>query len=289
MSLFASMATAGGVAREGSSRRHVLLVEVRRLTELEASLRALDASLVLVASTPGAQTSTTRAEQEEWMAFYDNAALALTQRGWWLCEHGATWRLRMPTNHDDEQRDASYVEYTAPDEILEVCGLRQHAEFLRKEPDAPVHKLLNQAEVQPIARLKTSRRSCRLGLKDGALVASVAGKPQVLLEVTQLCFDVKPAEDQAVADLLFDKGADARSFLETLLVDFQWLGLREEGEVLACQKAVRAFCDRVFGTEVVVVSARAAFPEAVAYLRQLRPGHTRLLRRLGIPLTDTCS
>mmetsp|Transcript_102830 Transcript_102830/g.261251 ORF Transcript_102830/g.261251 Transcript_102830/m.261251 type:complete len:330 (+) Transcript_102830:71-1060(+) len=298
--------------------RRVLLLEAGQLEVIEKRLLEVGASAIR--AVVGDETSERTADDDgEWMAFYDNEAFALTARGWWLCEHRGDWRLRVPppplpfgdwarcpscrrtTAGAPEGGDCPRCkvpveslpagtvhmeEYTAADEILEVAGLTQHAELLRKGQAKRVERLLAQADVVPFARVRAERRTYGLCCKDGAL----AGAPspgdtpaEIQLELSRLYFDAKDAEPQAVADLLFEKGVEARSCMEAVLVEFRWLGGSAggpEGERLVSQ-----FVAQSFGQSLIVVSPGAAYPEAVAYMRMLRPQHMHALRRLRAPLT----
>merc|ERR1712176_1729032 len=95
-------------------------------------------------------------DNDAWAVFYDNSAMALTGRDWWLCEKEGSWQLRVPRLKPSGAAGltkSGYEELTDIEAILERVGLVQHAEALRKGLVNNVEKLLGQAGVTPFARI----------------------------------------------------------------------------------------------------------------------------------------
>lgn len=238
----------------------------RKLASAIASRRLV--SLRDGTDTPGAGKSSGR------RTFYDNGASALTLRGWWLCEQDGGWLLRVPllTVGQNQMDQAPVQTITAPDEILEISGLNQHAEVFRSGKCKDVERLLRQAGVVPFASIRVYQTIYEF---------TESENPMCQLVVEHLVFDATHADDAVVSDLLFEHGEQARSHLRAAVVHVRWKG---DSEVPAKTKFPQDLCAALGRS--VPVHPRAAFPEAVAYLRSLRAEHLRKLRKTGVPLAD---
>eukprot|EP00747_Dinoflagellata_sp_TGD_P068147 gnl/TRDRNA2_/TRDRNA2_155587_c0_seq1.p1 gnl/TRDRNA2_/TRDRNA2_155587_c0~~gnl/TRDRNA2_/TRDRNA2_155587_c0_seq1.p1 ORF type:complete len:248 (-),score=46.58 gnl/TRDRNA2_/TRDRNA2_155587_c0_seq1:53-796(-) len=148
-----------------------------------------------------------------WESFYDNAAMAITLRGWWLREFCGKWTLLVPTSAADTSVPfTTYTELTALDDILEKLGLCKYAEALKKGLDVPVERLLAQAGVRRFARIHVERRRFSGCLNASSLVASRldsskaihadSSGPQVQfkLSLERLKFDASHAENKSHVD-----------------------------------------------------------------------------------------
>lgn len=217
-----------------------------------------------------------------WVTFYDNEALALSKRGWWLCKRdGSEWSLHVPTLVAD-----GYEELTEIGQILERSGLPSHAEALRKGHAKNVDRLWAQAGVIPFARVHID--SCQYGLqeKDGKLVGGSAEDSSFALILHQLKLDVNFAEAETIANLLFSQGTGARGALEVSLAELARAKPKEE-QLAGGLEAEAALCAALFvGGFDLSVSAKVPRPEVVAYVHALRPKHMRALRASNVILVD---
>jgi len=229
-----------------------------------------------------------------WYSFYDNAAAALTSRGWWLCQSGGSWSLRVPAFEflgESVVKQSGFKEFTDQIEILEQVGLTSHAELMRKGVAKNMDRLLDQAGVVVFARLHAeSPKAFSLRQKDdGSFEGGEAGgegssPPQLLLKLSRLRFDPKHGEDAAVAELLFSQGAAARVAMQAMVADFEWnAGSSKSSAISEAEIAAKLL---TLGFDFAV-SGKAARPEAVAFLRRLRPVHLQTLHRAGVDLEDS--
>lgn len=248
--------------------------------EFQAALRGAvsEGTLVLNEGEPQSQSKSgarrNGAPADEWRTYYDNPQTALTLRGWWLSETNGSWLLRVPlvppAVAGAQNMDVALKDLTDPAEILEVSGLTQHAELLRSGRVTQVSRLLQQAEVTPFARLRSESQSYRSA-------DNLAPCTNQLFEVRRLQFDPSFAEAAAVSELLFSRGAGARSALQGLLV-----AVPADPDCAAGASSALAHAAMRLGTPV---SANTAAPDAAAFIRGLRPLHLRLLRQARVPLT----
>lgn len=249
-----------------------------------------------------------RAAAVGWEIYYDNEAFALTLRGWWLCERGGGWLLRVPvhscsggTDMQQQVRVTSFEEVTVPEVILERIGLPKHAELSRKSPMKKIERLLAQAGVTPFARLHTDRRFCRVSLSSGAShlasesaeadVPSPASAIEAGMELAVafdvVKFDAKYAENQTVADLVSSYGAAARTCLKAALVEFKPIANLSGGD--DALRKWRADLDGILRARGLYqpVSTHLVCPKLHAYMHTLRPVHLATLRRMGaIPVEE---
>lgn len=255
------------------ARRQELEAELKRLGAAESSSRGQGTSEESI--TPASPAGT-------WETYYDNAELALTLRGWWLRETCGGWLLRVPEIPFVAMESAvlalpaaaaySYEEITEPALILEKVGLVQHAEAFRKGVVASFETLLAQAKVLPFARLHTTRRAFCLPFPS---TTSDGAELTVIVDSTR--FDVKYAENEAVAESIFDHGNAAGRRLRISQVELRLAGGAKVGRAaLTSFLQERGLCslDRDVGM----------CPRLLTFLRAWRPAHLRgLLRVRAIP------
>merc|ERR1712150_149957 len=163
---------------------------------------------------------------------------------------------------------AGYDELNNVEEILERIGLMQHAEAFRKGVVRNVEKLLAQAGVTPFARIYSD--GCFYRLRDGTAEptreapAGEVGTLGHVLVLRQLKFDPKYAEPQAIADLLFSKGAGARSLLEVSLAEFLLPGGKDAAKDSESSAADKKLVEKVSsGGFAFAVPTQAAWPKAI--------------------------
>jgi len=223
-----------------------------------------------------------------WEVYFDNEEFALTLRGWWLREYDGAWLLKVPTLQlgPDGSTSVGYDELTDPPEILERAGLKPHAEVMRKGHPRPMQSLLAQAKVVPFARMHTTREVYRLDL-GAAAAPSLPGAAALrscgaLLEVTldAARFDIKHAENEAVAESLFQHGNTAPEFLRATVAELRLSGTSgptgapgAEQELLAFARG-RGICKPA--------CVRGICPKLAAYLQRWRPVHMKALLRAGM-------
>eukprot|EP00747_Dinoflagellata_sp_TGD_P167539 gnl/TRDRNA2_/TRDRNA2_192122_c0_seq1.p1 gnl/TRDRNA2_/TRDRNA2_192122_c0~~gnl/TRDRNA2_/TRDRNA2_192122_c0_seq1.p1 ORF type:complete len:343 (+),score=78.32 gnl/TRDRNA2_/TRDRNA2_192122_c0_seq1:53-1030(+) len=230
--------------------------------------------------------------QTGWETYYDNEAMALTMRGWWLRDSGGDWVLHVPVYEqvgEDQVQFENYEEITGLEEILEKVGLTKYAEAVRKGFGMTPERLFAQAGVVPIARLHTECRTFTGRMRAGDLFgcgasgAEAFGTPSDLeVELTvsfdELKFDAKYAEDARVSELLFTLGNGAMKAFRSMLASFELVVPAGDPEAARQARSDLRALLRSRGIDQQV-SLRLACPRFLDYLRVCRPAHLRALRR----------
>lgn len=230
---------------------------------------------------PGAERkSPSEGDGHSQVFFYDNDGMALTLRGWWLSLSGAEdWLLRVPV-YKPVPGDPNAIcfvkheELTGGEEILVRLGLPQHAELFKTGKQTNFERLLAQAGVQVCGVVHSKR--VHFTMSGGGLGISTADKRSLSVLLESLQLDVKYAENQAVANLLFMMGNAARKALRPAVAKFTLraevspsLDMSELRSDLANCLQIRNIAD--------VIPAREVQSSIWAYLATLRPVHLQKL------------
>mmetsp|Transcript_33480 Transcript_33480/g.61045 ORF Transcript_33480/g.61045 Transcript_33480/m.61045 type:complete len:357 (+) Transcript_33480:65-1135(+) len=293
--------------------RKVLLTQ-HQATELQRELREAGAT-ARPAELSGVCKSSNDAQAsmlldpddaDDWEVYYDNVNCALTMRGWWWCRRNNAWRLLVPElvpppdAAGSTRADAGgfgcirYQEITDVEDILAKVGLVQHAEAWRRQnaKSKTLHrfeKLLAQASVFPFARFRGKRHVYHLsqeprgggGNEEHAdSSSSGSGGMQLAIALEELEFDVRYAENQAVADLLFANSSTARSALKAAVAEFTLAG-PSPGDALHAEALTKARVDLASSIRARELDSRLVpqqiSPRLYAYLEVLRPARLRAL------------
>lgn len=261
---------------------HTVLLNGSQLKDLESDLKTATEP---EESPEGSESSLVGSWEE---VYYDNANYSLTLRGWWLMQRTGNWILKVPTYEcvsETEARHTGFETLTDLGEILERCGLMQHAKAWKSGKSTNAERLLSQVGVCPFASVNTERRSYVLRQKIASSAANtedakadVSGDMKLAVTLDALRFDVQHAEELAVSEILFAYGEAARDMLKVAVAEFT---LVEERGVKVPRQAelVASLEARGFDTPV---SSTVVCPKLTTYLSLCRPAHMRALCRGGI-------
>jgi len=283
----------GTTSTQGACLEQTLAPSQTQCEQLEAELLQLGAKKTLelpnvIEDADGADLPSTGG----WEIYYDNAELALTRRFWWLREHGGVWTLRAPTAevpHEACADQGAYQEVRDVGKILECLGLVTHKEaWMRGVLNAP--QVFAQAGLLPFARLHVERTIFQFAQAEGAGVAqdgesvpsqeSSLNGHNVTTIFEEIRFDVKFAENETVADALFEHGNAAKDKFRCTLVRVKMPVLATDEDGQATARLASLLVARGLDS-CAAPGCSGASPILVAYLRQCRPAHWSLLRSLA--------
>lgn len=210
--------------------------------------------------------------------YYDTAAYALTERGWWLRMVADTWTLSLPVNEKIEKENSCRVGYELidkTDHILDKLGLTSYAEVLRKRAGHSMAKVLKDAKVVPFARISTEQSVYELNGNLAICPSCSALGEKLLITLSVVHFDPSFGEDAAVADLLFTHEGKASLKCHMAMAEFRLLSGHPTSEL--CSNLLMNL--GAVDTNGPPVKATLTCPKLLEYLKILRPVHFNRLSR----------